>query len=81
MLLLQLALGLVEMLHSSSNMTFGVLSLTCSPSEGVNNLLLLLADGDLTLSATISTVNNFATLGKCYTRSFLFTALLAYQYI
>ncbi|KAI0230966.1 hypothetical protein LSAT2_018652 [Lamellibrachia satsuma] len=64
------------MLHSTSNMTFGVLSLTCSPSEGVNNLLLLLADGDLTLSTTISSVNNFATLAMIPVWTILFETRL-----
>ncbi len=46
------------------NTSLGVLSLLCSPVEGASNLLLLLAEGDLTFSAAVTAVNNFATVGE-----------------
>ena len=60
----QVGLGIIEVFKPERNTSLGVLALLCSPAEGASNLLLLLAEGDLTFSATVTAVNNFATVGK-----------------
>ena len=61
----QLGLGLVEMLQPSRPASLGVLALTCAPSEGASTLMIQLAELDLTLSVTVTSVNNFAGVGEC----------------
>ncbi len=61
---LKVGLCIIELLKPEKNTSLGVLSLHCSPVEGASNLLLLLAEADLTFSAAVTSVNNFATLGK-----------------
>ena len=63
-ILFQVGLGIIELFKPERNTSLGVLALLCSPAEGASNLLLLLAEGDLTFSATVTSVNNFATVGK-----------------
>ena len=60
----QVGVGLVEFMKPAHVDSLGVLSLLCCPEEGASNLLLLLMEADLTMSSTITTVNNFAALGK-----------------
>ncbi len=60
----QVALAIVELFKPGKNTSLGVLALMCSPREGASNALLLLAEGDLTFTAALTAVNNFATLGK-----------------
>ena len=61
---LKIGLGLVELFRPSDHETLSSLSLLSSPSEGASCLLILLVEGDLTLSVLLTTVNNFAAIGK-----------------
>ena len=63
-LLFQLGLGIIELLQPERNTSLGVLSLICSPAEGASSLLIMLAESDLTFSVTLTSVNNFATVGQ-----------------
>lgn len=60
----QVSLGVVELLKPGPDTSLGALVLICSPAEGTSNLLILLAEADLTLSVTITCVTNFAAIGK-----------------
>ena len=64
LIIFQVALAIVELFKPEKNTSLGVLALMCSPGEGASNALLLLAEGDLTFTAALTAVNNFATLGK-----------------
>ena len=62
--LVQVGLGIVELLQPNRDTSLGVLALLCSPAEGASNLLILLAEADLTLSVTVTCVTNFAAIGE-----------------
>ena len=51
------------MLRPARDTGLGALVLLASPAEGVGNLLVLLAEADLTLSVTVTCVTNFAAIG------------------
>ena len=54
----------MELLQPEHNTSLGVLSLICSTAEGASLLLITLAESDITFGATLSSANNFATIGK-----------------
>ena len=59
----KVALGVVELFKPEVDTSLGVLSLMCSPSEGASIMMVLLAESDVTLSAIMTSINNFASTG------------------